>query len=66
MLAGHPDYAHHDVYEDAETIAFLARPAMLLGYCLVAPKRHVESWMDDMSEPEFLALQAVVRQSPGQ
>jgi diadenosine tetraphosphate (Ap4A) HIT family hydrolase len=61
MLAGHPDYRHHGVYEDAETIAFLARPATLPGYCLVAPKRHVESWTDDLSEPEFLALQAVVR-----
>jgi hypothetical protein len=25
ILAGHPDYSHHDVYEDADTIAFLAR-----------------------------------------
>jgi hypothetical protein len=24
-LAGHPDYPHHDVYEDENMIAFLAR-----------------------------------------
>jgi diadenosine tetraphosphate (Ap4A) HIT family hydrolase len=41
ILAGHPDYSHHDVYEDADTIAFLARWPVLLGHCLVAPKRHV-------------------------
>ena len=59
LLAGHPGYPHHDVYEDDDTIAFLARPATLLGYCLVAPKRHVESWVHDLDEPEFLRLQAV-------
>jgi diadenosine tetraphosphate (Ap4A) HIT family hydrolase len=61
ILAGHPDYSHHDVYEDADTIAFLARWPVLLGHCLVAPKRHVESWVDDLDEPQFLALQRVVR-----
>lgn len=61
ILAGHPDYSHHDVYEDADTIAFLARWPVLLGHCLVAPKRHVESWVHDLDEPHFLALQSVVR-----
>ena len=61
ILAGHPDYSHHDVYEDADTIAFLARWPVLLGHCLVAPKRHVESWVHDLDEPQFLALQRVVR-----
>src|ERR1022692_863587 len=59
LLAGHPGYPHHDVYEDDDTIAFLARPATLLGYCLVAPRRHIESWVHDLDEPEFLRLQAV-------
>lgn len=36
MLAGHPGYPHHDVYADERSIAFLARYATLLGYCLVA------------------------------
>ncbi|HXS66016.1 MAG TPA: HIT domain-containing protein [Streptosporangiaceae bacterium] len=60
ILAGDPDYPHHDVYEDAATIAFLARPAILLGYCIVAPKRHVEDWVGDMGEDEYLALQRMV------
>jgi diadenosine tetraphosphate (Ap4A) HIT family hydrolase len=61
ILAGHPDYPHHDVYEDADTIAFLGLHPTLLGYCLVAPKRHVENWAEDLTEAEFLGLQAVVR-----
>lgn len=60
VLDGHPDYSHHDVYEDADTIAFLARWPTLLGHCLVAPKRHVESWVHDMSEGEFVAFQRIV------
>jgi histidine triad (HIT) family protein/ATP adenylyltransferase len=61
ILAGHPDYPHHDVYQDASTIAFLPRWPILLGHCLVAPKRHVEDWVHDLDEQEFLALQQVVR-----
>jgi diadenosine tetraphosphate (Ap4A) HIT family hydrolase len=61
ILAGRPDYRHHLVFEDGEWIAFLAHPATLLGYCIVAPKRHVESWTDDLSEAEFLTLQRVLR-----
>ncbi len=60
ILAGHPDYPHHDVYEDSGTIAFLARFPTLLGHCIVAPKRHVESWVGDLGEAEFLALQREV------
>jgi diadenosine tetraphosphate (Ap4A) HIT family hydrolase len=61
ILADNPGYPHHVVYEDADTIAFLSRYPTLLGYCLVAPKRHIESWVHDMEEGEFLALQSVVR-----
>lgn len=60
VLAGHPDYSHHDVYEDADTIAFLARWPTLLGHCLVAPKPHIESWVTDFDESGFLAFQAIV------
>jgi diadenosine tetraphosphate (Ap4A) HIT family hydrolase len=59
ILAG--ERPHHEVYEDADTIAFLARPVTLLGYCIVAPKQHVEDWVREMGEDEFLALQRVVR-----
>jgi diadenosine tetraphosphate (Ap4A) HIT family hydrolase len=37
----------------------------LLGYCIVAPKRHVEDWVREMAEDEFLALQRVVRRVAG-
>lgn len=65
ILAGHPDYSHHDVYEDADVIAFLARWPVLAGHCLVAPKRHVESWVYDLDEPQFVALQRVVHRVAG-
>ena len=60
FLAGDPDYRHHRVYEDDDTVVFLGRYPTLLGHCLVAPKAHVESWNDEMTEPEFLRFQAVV------
>ena len=59
-MAGNPDYPHHGVYEDAATIGFLTRYPTLLGHCLVAPKRHVEDWVHDLDETEYLALQQVV------
>jgi len=39
----------------------LNRHPTLLGYCLVAPKRHVEDWVHDLDDTEFLTLQRVVR-----
>ncbi|MBW6433373.1 HIT family protein [Actinoplanes hulinensis] len=60
-LAGHPGYRHHLVYEDDDSIAFLTRFPTLLGYCVVAPKRHVENWHEDLSEEEFLGFQRTVR-----
>jgi len=61
LLAGNPDYAHHVVYEDEQAIAFLQRFQTLYGYVLVAPKEHREGVVEDFSEDEYLALQAVVR-----
>ncbi|MBG0566148.1 HIT family protein [Actinoplanes aureus] len=61
FLDGHEDYQHHKLYEDGDTIAFLTRHPVQLGYCLVAPKRHVESWIHDMEELEFLRFQGAVR-----
>jgi diadenosine tetraphosphate (Ap4A) HIT family hydrolase len=59
-VAGHPDYRHHGVYADGETVAFLNRYPTLRGACLVAPRAHVESWLD-LPEPAFLRLMGVVR-----
>jgi diadenosine tetraphosphate (Ap4A) HIT family hydrolase len=61
LLAGESRYRHHLLYEDADTVAFLNRYPTLPGYSLVAPRRHVESWVRDLSEAEFLAFQAIVR-----
>jgi diadenosine tetraphosphate (Ap4A) HIT family hydrolase len=61
IVARDPDHRHHLLYEDTNFIAFLNRFPTLLGYCLVAPKRHVESWVMDLEESEFLELQRVVR-----
>jgi diadenosine tetraphosphate (Ap4A) HIT family hydrolase len=60
MVEGHPDYDHHVLYEDADTIAFLTRYPTLVGYCLVAPKRHVEGLVDDLDVEEYVRLQRVV------
>ena len=59
ILDGHPDYSHHDIYEDGDFIAFLARYPTLLGHCIVAPKRHIEGWVHDLGEDAFVALQRV-------
>jgi diadenosine tetraphosphate (Ap4A) HIT family hydrolase len=60
ILAGHQDYEHRVLYDDEHTIAFLTRYPPLLGYCLVAPKRHVEGLVQDLDVEEYLRLQRVV------
>jgi diadenosine tetraphosphate (Ap4A) HIT family hydrolase len=61
LVAGDPEYRHHVLYEDDRTIAFLSRYPTLLAYTLVSPKAHLESWLDDLDEQEFLRFQAVTR-----
>ncbi|MFG3601224.1 HIT family protein [Micromonospora chersina] len=60
FVAGDPAYRHHLVYENDDTIGFLSRDPTLLGYCLVAPKRHLENWVRDMEQPDFLSFQGIV------
>ena len=60
LVAGDPDHAHHMVYSDDAAIAFLSRYPTLPGYCLVAPKRHIEHWAQELDEVQYLRLQAVV------
>jgi diadenosine tetraphosphate (Ap4A) HIT family hydrolase len=60
FLDGHPDYRHHLVFADDESVVFLSRYPTLPGYCLVAPRRHLESWVTDMSPDEYLRFQALV------
>lgn len=61
IVTGRPGYEHHHVFEDDETIAFLNRYPTLIGYTIVAPKRHVERWEEDLSLDQFIRLQTVVR-----
>ncbi len=60
FLTGHPDYQHHLVYEDDDTVAFLARYPTLLGYTLVAPRNHIENWVEQLDEHAFVRYQTVV------
>ncbi|MGV8853179.1 MAG: HIT family protein [Devosia sp.] len=60
LVAGNPDYAHHLIAQDDDSIVFLSKYPTLPGYALVCPKRHVEDLADDITPTHYLALQAVV------
>jgi histidine triad (HIT) family protein len=61
LLAGEPGYEHEQVvYDDGEYVAFLSRYPTVYGYTLVSPRRHVEHVVRDLTEAEYLRLQAVV------
>ncbi|MEV0161047.1 HIT family protein [Nonomuraea fuscirosea] len=61
MVNGDTDQPEEIVYDDGEHIAFLPNFFVLPGYVLVAPKRHVEHVVRDLSEDEFVAVMKVVR-----
>lgn len=60
LVRGNPDFAHHVVDEDEETIIFLSKYPTLRGYCLVCPRAHREDLAEDLTVAEYLALQAKV------
>ena len=60
LVRGNPDYFHHIVFEDDETIVFLNKFPTLRGYTLVCPKRHKEDLVDDLTREEYLRLQSLV------
>lgn len=60
FLAGEPGYEHVLLYDDGAHVAFLNRYPTLPGYALVAPRRHVEDVVGDLTPTEYLAMQAVV------
>lgn len=60
LVAGNPDFAHHVIAEDEETILFLSKYPTLIGYALVCPKAHVEDLAGDLNEDAYLGLQAKV------
>jgi diadenosine tetraphosphate (Ap4A) HIT family hydrolase len=57
IVARHPDYPAHIVYEDEIAIAFLDKYPTLYGYTLVAPREHREQVSGDFSIDDYLALQ---------
>ncbi|MGH8792927.1 MAG: HIT family protein [Stackebrandtia sp.] len=60
MLGGEPEAAHEIIWEDDDHVAFLNRYPTLLGYTLVAPKRHVEDTIGEYTADEYLRMQAAV------
>ena len=60
MLAGNPEFRHHIVFQDNDSVAFLSKYPQLYGYVLVAPRRHVEQVSGDFTEAEYVALQMVI------
>jgi len=60
LIAANPEFAHHVVYEDERSIAFLNRYPPLYGYVLVASREHREQVTGDFSEDEYVALQRIV------
>lgn len=60
MLKGNPEYKHYLIYEDASTVAFLAKYVTLYGHVLVAPREHFTQVTGDFSPEEYLNLQSVV------
>ncbi|WP_329538739.1 HIT family protein [Streptomyces sp. NBC_01358] len=62
FLAGHPDYAHATVFEDADHVAFLDRWPTVPGKVLVAPRVHVEHVVRDLDEAAYGRLMLFVRE----
>lgn len=61
IVSGEAGYDHEEVvFEDDAHIAFLDRYPTMYGKVLVAPKRHVEHLVRDLSQAAFLELLAVV------
>jgi len=60
LVRGNTHYAHHVVHADDEHIAFLNKYPTLPGYCLVAPKVHLEDLSSDLDEASYVKLQTVV------
>ncbi|UJW87746.1 HIT family protein [Devosia sp. SL43] len=60
LVAGDPGYAHHIVTEDDDAIVFMSKYPTQPGYCLVAPKAHVEDLANGLSSAAYLDLQAKI------
>jgi diadenosine tetraphosphate (Ap4A) HIT family hydrolase len=60
FLSGESGFEHETLYDDGAHVAFLNRYPTLYGYTVVAPHRHVEDVVGDLTPDEYLRLQAAV------
>ncbi|MBL6851949.1 MAG: HIT family protein [Alphaproteobacteria bacterium] len=60
LVKGNPDFAHHVIAQDEDTIIFLNKYPTLRGYTLVCPKAHREDLAEELSPNEYLRLQSHV------
>lgn len=60
LVKQNPQYKHEIVYEDDEFIAFLDKYPTLLGKTIVAPKRHVEHVISELTLEQFQRLMSIV------
>jgi diadenosine tetraphosphate (Ap4A) HIT family hydrolase len=61
LINGEPGSEHEELlYDDNAHVAFLSRYPTLRGCALVAPRRHLEDVVRDLTQDEYIAMQAVV------
>jgi ATP adenylyltransferase len=60
IIARDPDFPADLIYEDDISIVFLDRYPRVVGYTLIAPRRHREQVTGDFSLAEYLDLQRMV------
>jgi diadenosine tetraphosphate (Ap4A) HIT family hydrolase len=60
IVARDPEFPADIIYEDDTFIVFLDKYPRVLGYTLVAPRRHREQVTGDFTVAEYLDLQRVV------
>ncbi|MGH8881334.1 MAG: HIT family protein, partial [Stackebrandtia sp.] len=60
MVAETSDSDHEIIQRDDQHIAFFSRYPSLLGYALVSPAWHAEDIVEDLTERQYLDMQALV------
>jgi diadenosine tetraphosphate (Ap4A) HIT family hydrolase len=59
FLADNPAYRHHLVHDDGEMVVFLSKYPTLEGYCIVAPRAHLED-LAELDGAVYLRQQALI------
>lgn len=65
LVAGDPRVQGRVVFEDEDHIVFLPRRFVQRGYVIVAPRKHVENLVVDVSVDEHLCTQSLVHRVAG-